>query len=398
MSVWANSKDEVDGLGEQLDGERMKERELRKKLSVAEMRIQSLNKGNDGLSKEKFGLERKLKNVDQDLAKAENKVNELEKKLDGKYEADEENKKLQAEIERFTMIKEKLESDKEKLESDKEKLESDKKKLANQLEMESKLHANKNLSLIVENRGLQAELMAKKSLYTKLQEEFDNYEKKQLEAKDDEILLRRELVGFKGDLQRVAFVIDCSGSMKERWDDVRENIMNWITALDIKECVLLKFSNIGRPDKYPKAGGYESTFSLSGEGRQYSIDKIRQILEATRPKGHTDTYDALQDAYRFPDIDTIVLFTDGAPYVGEKPYRIDNGRRINPPPEGVNYDKFMIAATEELCELWTEKLRKQNRQVPVNVVGVGDFYEPVFAGFLLRLAEISDGTFIGRGD
>ncbi len=400
-----NSKDEVDGLGVQLDGERMKERELKKKLSVADMKIQSLNKGNNGLSKEKFGLEQKLENVGQDLAKSENKVNELEKKLDGKYEVDEENKKLQSEIERLTMIKEKLESDKEELESDKEELESDKeelesdkeelesdkKKLANQLEMESKLHANNN-------RDLQAELMTRKSLYTKLQKEFDNYGKKQLEAKDDEILLRRELVGFKGDLQRVAFVIDRSGSMEKRWKDVRKTILNWVAALDIKECVLLNFSDIGPPDKYPKTGRYESTFSLSGEARQYSIDKIKKILEATKPGGQTDTYDALEAAFRFPDIDTIVLFTDGAPYVGKKAWRIGKGKRISPPPQGVNYDKNMIEETEKLCERWTEEFHKQNRQVPVNVVGVGDFYEPVFAGFLLRLAEISGGTFIGRGD
>jgi hypothetical protein len=197
------------------------------------------------------------------------------------------------------------------------------------------------------------------------------------------------LVGFKGDLQRVAFLIDNSGSMKDRWPDAKQRVMNWITALDIKECVVMTFSDSHSVIKYPEN---EFSYSLSGELKQQSIEEIRQVLQKTKPAGVTDTYKALKVAYAFSGIDTIVLFTDGAPYLGDKDYEFEGKQRRSEVrvADGIRYDNFLINAAEELC--------RQNSHIPVNVVGVGEFFEPTFAGFLLQLAKISDGTFLGRGD
>jgi Mg-chelatase subunit ChlD len=217
--------------------------------------------------------------------------------------------------------------------------------------------------------------------------------RKQEEA--SEISLRRELVGFKGELQRVAFVIDHSESMTDRWGDAKKTIMNWITALNIEECIVITFRDSHSVIKYPKVEASKSTFTLSGDGKQQSVEKISQVLQETEPKGRTATYHALKRAYEFTGIDTIVLFTDGAPFAGDV-YDF-NGKRIvrdpnpNEKDNGKNYyDKFLINKTQELCT--------QNKDIPVNVVGVGDFFDPVFADFLLQLAKISKGSFLGRGD
>lgn len=217
--------------------------------------------------------------------------------------------------------------------------------------------------------------------------------RKQEEA--SEISLRRELVGFMGDLQRVAFLIDHSQSMKNRWEPTKKTIMNWISALDIKECIVITFSSPELVKKYPKES--RSIYTLSGDEKQQSIDEIRQVLQTTKPRGRTDTYKALREAYAFPGIDTIVLFTDGAPYVGES-YEF-NGRSMQREPDAEKrtnegdvyiYDNFWIKEAEKIC--------LQNNHIPVNVVGVGNFFDPVFADFLLQLAKISKGSFLGRGD
>lgn len=230
-----------------------------------------------------------------------------------------------------------------------------------------------------------------KDMIARVQASSNDYKKKQSDEREREVLLKRELVGFKGDLRRVAFLIDNSGSMVDRWPDAKHRIKNWITELDIKECIVITFNYTNRVIKFPQEVG--EVYKLDGDARQRSIDQIEKILNDSEPTGFTDTYSALKVAYGFEGIDTIVLFTDGAPYLGDEEYQFE-GKPQQPDVEttesDTDFDNFLIAESKKLCQRYSH--------IPVNVVGVGDFYEPNFASFLIQLAKISDGTFLGRGD
>jgi hypothetical protein len=171
-----------------------------------------------------------------------------------------------------------------------------------------------------------------------------------------EVVLRRELIGFKGKLKKVAFVVDGSGSMgfdADRWPNAKRTVVSWIENLDVQECIVIVFTNLVH--RFPEKA--QATYRLTGVEREASIERVKAHLEQRRPVGFTNTLDALRAAYEMPGVDTIVLFTE---------------------------------AIYLLCS------EPQHADIPINVVGVGDFYSPEFAAFLLRVAKITKGTFIGR--
>jgi hypothetical protein len=105
-------------------------------------------------------------------------------------------------------------------------------------------------------------------------------------------------------------------------------------------------------------------------------------LDGLEPEGFTDTLAALQTAYRYTNVDTIILFTDGKP---ERAPR--NGSRQES--IGGRGSKEMIKDIHLLC---TNRVQI----IPVNTVGLGDYFSPDLAGFLRQVANETKGTFIGR--
>jgi hypothetical protein len=255
------------------------------------------------------------------------------------------------------------------------------------LEEEKNLAKAKHDDISFRYALLQKLQISNKNAVRRLREQFSVKSKQE---NKDEILLRRELVGFKGDLQRVAFLIDNSGSMKERWDNAKTRIMQWITSLNVGECIVITFNDYDKVVKWPRKA--DGTYLISKNAKQPPFNEIRQVLENSAPaEGGTDTYQAFEKAYAFKGVDTIILFTDGAPWMGKE--YVFKGQWRKPESEkagNIDYDKFLIQEVQDLCQ--------ENKHIPINIVGVGNYTEPNFANFLLQLAKISDGTFLGRGD
>jgi hypothetical protein len=66
------------------------------------------------------------------------------------------------------------------------------------------------------------------------------------------------------------------------------------------------------------------------------------------------------------------LFTDGAPNDGHSAV----------------FDPKIAEQIYTLC--------KAHPDVPINAVGLGDYFKPELSQFLLRIAETTGGTFLGR--
>lgn len=183
--------------------------------------------------------------------------------------------------------------------------------------------------------------------------------------------LHRELVGLKGKMQRVAIIFDTSGSMGTdgRWEHARDVVRTWLEHLAIGECVLVLFSDDARV--FPEDGTFLDVRGPAGDAnRKRLLDKIRH----TKPEGRTNTLLALQMAYRYANLDTIILFTDGEP---------------NSPSS--SSDKFDPEVAERIYALC-----RQHQNIPINTVGLGNYFRPQLSSFLMKVAQDTDGSFLGR--
>jgi myosin heavy subunit len=215
--------------------------------------------------------------------------------------------------------------------------------------------------------GLKAE---KKSLQT----EVSSLEQRYQQQVTRKAVISRELVGVKGKLRRVAFVFDASGSMKEhgmsevnRWLEAQQIASTWLSHLEVDECVLVIFSTNVRT--FPDDGSY---LKVSGPDAEKNRARLLEHLNALEPQGLTNTLEAFRTAYRYQGLDTIVLFSDGAP---------SNSR-------SGQFDPQIAQQVYALC--------RQHADVPVNTVGLGNYFDQNMGTFLRNVARLTGGTFRGR--
>lgn len=193
-----------------------------------------------------------------------------------------------------------------------------------------------------------------------------------VKARDSEqqlIQVRKEIVGLKGPLKRVVMLFDISGSMSNqrsgqgRWELARNIVATWLDHLPFDEVALILFNDDIRI--FPEDGTLINVRGTEGKAARMKIlDRINRV----EPSGDTDTFAALERAYRYPNVDTIIFFTDGKPYVKGFP---DIKEKIY-----------------QLC--------RDHRHIPVNAVGLGNYFEGHIANFLLRVAHETGGTFLVR--
>ena len=184
--------------------------------------------------------------------------------------------------------------------------------------------------------------------------------------------LQKEIVGLRGPLKRVVMLFDVSGSMgrksgggEGRWDLARGVVATWLKYLPFEEVALITFNDTVRA--FP---GNREFINLRGSEAQTSqaINDILVTLAQIQPSGDTNTLAALEEAYQYPNLDTILLFTDGAPYMKGMP---DIHKRIY-------------------------QLLREHHNIPINTVGLGNYFTKGFSDFLLRVATDTGGTFLGR--
>jgi len=207
-------------------------------------------------------------------------------------------------------------------------------------------------------------------------------EKVQKEASARRQAAATDVLGFKGRFENVVFIIDISHSMThvkdpermgyknakfrpERWNRVKKEIITWASNLRMKTLrVVLFHSDVM---EYPGNGGF---YGMEGVDRAASVATLRALLEKEKPDLRTNTLGAFEAAYTYPNVDTMILFTDGHPLV--------EGRKVDD----------VIADVQ--------KLVRQRANIPVNVVGIGEYFEKSFADFLRDIADATSGEFIGR--
>lgn len=184
--------------------------------------------------------------------------------------------------------------------------------------------------------------------------------------------LHKELIGLKGNLRRVAIIFDTSGSMAQgdRWEQARGVVATWLEHLAIGECILVLFSNDAQV--FPEDGSFLDLRGPNGAAnRKLLLDRIK----AAKPDGGTNTLAALEAAYRCSNLGTIILFTDGEP---------NN-------PKAMVANQFDPEVAQRIYALL-----QQHKNIPVNAVGLSNYFKPQLSGFLMRVAQDTGGSFLGR--
>jgi Mg-chelatase subunit ChlD len=200
-----------------------------------------------------------------------------------------------------------------------------------------------------------------------------------------ESVVRQELLGLKGDMTNVIVLLDRSGSMKigNRWNDALSVVDAWLRYLPIKRCAMITFSD--QYISYPDTG----LLSMIGNEGQTNRMKLIEQLQDLEPEGNTDTLSALKKAYSYENndkADTIILFTDGAPYVPP----LGNSHSADRETEGrIRFSKGQMEKVRALA--------RSQPGIPINVVAIGNYYEEnELTKFLINLAKETGGVFLGR--
>lgn len=352
-----------------------------KELEAAIDRIGKMNVALDGLNAEKTRLEtergelaRKEQSLTQEKSTLGERVGALAAQLDAKVKAladvEQQRDRLKKQADELDAIvatlQQKLELADGEMLAARKAAETERQQTSTKIEeLEKKTQSVDELNAKLRRaaemfRGLQAE---KQDIATRMEQ------KMLLETR-----VNRELVGLKGGFKRVALLVDSSGSMKQkgsgdedRWSQAQAIMRNWLQYLDVEECSLIVFASDVRV--FPEDG---SMLKIRGPDGAKNRDLLLQRLAQVEPKGWTNTLDALRLAYRQKDLDTIILFSDGAP-------------------TSANSGKFQPAIAQQIYELC-----KQHQTVPINAIGLGNYFDQELGTFLRTVARLTDGAFLGR--
>jgi Mg-chelatase subunit ChlD len=181
----------------------------------------------------------------------------------------------------------------------------------------------------------------------------------------------------------VAIICDISGSMNEegRWNHAREIIDDWLSYLQVDYCVVILFNY--QVSTLPADGSLlDVRFdNLDPEGKlNPHRQKLRDQLKEVKPYGQTNTLAALEKAYQYASkenenerIQTIIIFTDGAPS-----------------------DRTTGEFTPALAEKIYSLCKQHGNRVPINTIGLGNYFKPELSQFLMHVAEMTGGNFLGR--
>jgi Mg-chelatase subunit ChlD len=195
-----------------------------------------------------------------------------------------------------------------------------------------------------------------------------------------ELKMRQELLNLKGDLSRVVFVIDISGSMNQKseqnmpranwdqgtepWPHVQKQVATWLEHLPVESFRIVCFNH--EVKQFPA----KQTVWLKGQdGRRQAADFFR----TQKPSGGTNTEQALHEALALAP-SAVILFTDGAPTKAAQ--------------QEFTYDQDQV-------DRILAHLQKRRNRIPINVVAVNNYFNEQLGGFLHQIASSTGGGWIG---
>ena len=254
-------------------------------------------------------------------------------------------------------------------------------------------YADLQAKLDKSERLLQSEKMSleKNQIEIKSLEENANSLKakvSQLRSEVDNRFAGIELAG-----EKVLFLIDASGSMEmldektdapNKWNEVKATVVKILQSLP----QLTKFQIIAFSDK--------TIFPLGAEGEwfdysQESIALVKAGLDKVKPVGGTNMSMAFEAAFRMRSkgLDTIYLFSDGLPNLGEG---LPPG--ISKEIKDVEKSDYLSKYVRNTMKTKWNPTKVEFPRVKINTVGF--FYEsPDVGAFLWALARENNGNFVG---
>jgi hypothetical protein len=194
--------------------------------------------------------------------------------------------------------------------------------------------------------------------------------------------------------RNVVFLVDMSGSMDlvdertpdpAKWSGVREAVQKIMRSLPQLE----RFQVVLFSDRI--------TYLLANDGKwliynaKTSPEQVAKALAATPPKGNTNMYMALEAAFQFraQGLDTVYLFSDGLPNIGEG-LSAEQARTLT---ETQREEALSRTVRTALKTRWNAP---QIGRPKVRINTIGFFYEsPDVGAFLWALARENDGSFVG---
>lgn len=174
--------------------------------------------------------------------------------------------------------------------------------------------------------------------------------------------VRQELLGLTGEMGNAVFLMDRSQTMGEsgRWAEAVSTLKTWLQHLPVQNAAVIAFGG-GQLEAFPSR---DYARRSAGE-----FTSVLAELDGLETGGATNTHEAIEQAFRYDDLDAVILFTDGRP----------DGKY----------------GAKDVLEL-VENLREFRPNVKLHVIGVGDYFDGPMKRFLLGLREAGGGKFIGQ--
>jgi VWA domain-containing protein len=248
------------------------------------------------------------------------------------------------------------------------------------------------------------EITSLKSMVAALLTERDSFKQKAADGTKERAALAQRVAALQAEAdqrfagipltgENVVFLIDISGSMvmkdenepdPDKWPFLCDTLMKLMKSVPTMQ----RFQIILFSDKTSYLFGNRDVW-LKYEGPK-TAEMARDALRKVKVEGGTNMHDAFDEAFRYRKIklDTIYLFSDGLPNVGEG--LPDNLRNASEAQRNQHLSKYV---RDKLKNEWNHKQAGLN---DVRINAVGFFFEsPDVGAFLWALAREHRGSFVG---
>lgn len=275
--------------------------------------------------------------------------------------------------------------------------------ISDQRMAENTSNAKEKQSLSAELKKREDELELSEREVSKLTAQIESARQAVVLAREQAISQQRsinnKLVGLGGKLEKVVFMVDISNSMQSiagpngtvlnNWVPIVEVIERWINGLNVTSASLIVFGD--------SAEVKVEMQELNRGGREKILEVLKQIDPTATS---TNFLAAFEKAYQIPDVDTIIVFSDGLPTVDINGNRIFVGDKIR----GESDDAYKRRVDKEVADNVNRALTvhrkisdmaRENPSVAVNAIGLGaGVYNEKTGNLLSDLALKNGGVFL----